>query len=219
MKFRGWIKSLAIGIFFISASNLYAANGDLIVNGNLTVAGKVNGTSITSSPTGTAIPVSGSNARLAWGWKPAFRGALVSATSNQSISSVAPLFFPTIVSFWNNVIYDTDMIYNNANPSRLVVPAGVTKVRISYSVNWDNNQNGAGSRAISLLKNGDGFPGNGGQGWQVQQSGTTLVQVGTTAIINVAGGDYFSLNASNTSGSSINIIGYNAAWFAMEIIE
>lgn len=69
MKLRGWIKNLIIGIFFISTGNLYAANGDLIVNGNLgvgtaTPAGKaeVNGNMIvdgnlgvgTTAPTGKA---------------------------------------------------------------------------------------------------------------------------------------------------------------------
>ena len=43
MKLRMMTVAMVFAALFISAGTLYAANGDLIVNGNLTVSGTVNG--------------------------------------------------------------------------------------------------------------------------------------------------------------------------------
>ena len=46
MKLRMMTVAMVFAALFISAGTLYAANGDLIVNGNLTVSGTVNGNKI-----------------------------------------------------------------------------------------------------------------------------------------------------------------------------
>lgn len=97
MKFRGSIKSLAIGFFFISIGNLYAANGDLIVNGNITVGGTIkyadNSTQTTAwLPAGTIIMFGGSTAPTGW---LICDGSAVSRTTYANLFSVIGTTFGT----------------------------------------------------------------------------------------------------------------------------
>lgn len=129
------------------------------------------------------------------GANPPFRGALVYDPGITS-SAVVP---------WGAESYDTDAIHSvSTNTSRLTVPVGVTKVRLSFR--HDN----MGSSA-TIYKNGSGsvFPGF------YAAAGAAGVVSGFTPTITVVAGDYFELYIAGGSGVSAN--GYS--WFAMEIIE
>lgn len=53
---------------FLMTGVLYAADGDLIVDGNFTLGGTVNGNYISSTPAPNTIPVSGSDGKLSPAW-------------------------------------------------------------------------------------------------------------------------------------------------------
>lgn len=149
----------------------------------------------------------------------AFRGALVYYGGlGQSIADT----FTTAVAF-NYESYDTDEIHDGStNNTRLTVPAGVTKVRLSGSVAWAGNT--TGRRALRMYKNGVGsFAGNP----HSTQSGYSVShgQSVSSGALAVTGGDYFELVVYQDSGAALdvneNVFGLNErdTWFCMEILE
>lgn len=184
---------LAVLVFF--GAHAYAANGDLIV------VGTINGKTISATPGENVIPVGDSAGRIAWGAKPAFRGALVYNN-------------PTMSGFitWPSEAYDTDNIHDvTTNTSRLTVPTGVTKVKLSGE---GSNWSGGVACLMRFYKNGSAsFAGN-SQLYipaVATQGGGGMI---STAPVSVVAGDYFEFYST----SIINGYAYNA-WFAMEIIE
>lgn len=162
----------------------------------------------------TWIPVSGGT-----GFAP-YRGARIRPTAEQSY---------TVTGAWTNVRF-ASADRNTANafwaisaPNRLVVPTGVSKVRLSAAVQasgtdiLENNQ-------FSFYKNGVSISAGGGGGNINQMppgspatngyNNPGLVMVSDT--LDVSPGDYFELMyfaaGSFTLGSA-------NTWFAMEVIE
>jgi len=166
-----------------------------------------NGRTASATPGANVIPVGDGGGRIAWGAKPAFRGALVYNSGSTAATAGAP---------FTSEAYDTDNIHDNVtNPSRLTVPSGVTKVRLSgqlYSV----------TGAMTLLyaaikKNGAVFAGN-----PFHMVSLTTAELAYTTlpapspVVPVTAGDYFELYAGN--GSTADATG-TYSWFAMEVIE
>jgi hypothetical protein len=54
-------------VLLLIGVSVYAADGDLVVNGNLTVSGTVNGSKISSTPAANTVPISDANGKLN-GW-------------------------------------------------------------------------------------------------------------------------------------------------------
>ena len=143
------------------------------------------------------------------------RGALVYRTTNQAITTATN----TKINFTAED-YDTDTIHDNAtNNTRLTVPTGATKVRLTGQVYWESFS--ATTITVELFKNN-----------AVTFNGYTRDQTGNTAtrralsinspIFSVTGGDYFELNVYQDSGSNKNVspgLGGETTWFAMEVIE
>lgn len=147
----------------------------------------------------------------------AYRGALVYKDPAQSIpnDNITSLTF-------EYEEYDTDAIHSvMTNISRLTVPTGVTRVRLTGGVTF--NDNATGYRSINIRKNGDIR----GAGYGITTgsafNATTIYQtmVTTTAVISVTAGDYFELKAWQNSGSSLDVLGTTSeqTWFCMEIVE
>lgn len=136
---------------------------------------------------------------------PAFRGALVfGATDTVPTGSVAEIAnFPS-------ELYDTDGIHSTTvNTSRLTVPSGVTKVRLSGAA-WLSS--GATDIIIRCLKNGGFFTGQ----FNTLGSSTEGEPV-STAIVPVVAGEYFELSVRQSAATSKTL--EVDTWFAMEIIE
>lgn len=141
------------------------------------------------------------------------RGCLVSLTGNKTIpdSTVTPVG-------WDSEVYDTDAIHDNVtNPSRLTVPAGVTKVRISASAMWVLNATGL--RNLAVYKNGASFIGWFNRFIQTSSTDNYGRLDATTAIVPCVAGDYFEIVVWHNAGGNLDLNNAAETWACMEIIE
>lgn len=165
---------------------------------------------LTGSTTGTAI-TTGDNPWLASNLAAGTRGALVKRTAVQSITTGAV----NVVNF-DAESYDTDSIHDTVtNNDRLVVPTGITKIRLFANVKYAINSTGI--RGLYVYKNG--VPSFDGSSLVFRNS---VVTFGTqipmaTTVLSVSGGDYFHLGAWQNSGGNLDIDA--TTWFAMELIQ
>ena len=142
-----------------------------------------------------------------------YRGARVRRTANLNIANSTSV----AVSWQSDAApeaRDTDGIWNIGSPTRLVVPTGVTKVRLQANITWANS-NTAG-RYTWMTKNGEVFDGRGLDTKAAYGSSATNLW---SAVIDVVGGDYFELWVFQDSGGTLALLAANSTWFAMDIIE
>lgn len=148
----------------------------------------------------------------------AHRGAKVYLSSNQSIAAGGP----DIIDF-DSEDYDTDGIHEGVtNPSRLTVPSGVTKIKLSCGIYWGDNTETSRYRIANFMKNTGAMTGNGASpDYQVTVISSQIVhQRINSSVIEVTAGDYFEVRVEHTATSAINVNGGSGnSWFAMEIIE
>jgi len=146
------------------------------------------------------------------------RGALAykSNTENQTLTSGVPAALSFVAED-----YDASSIHDPAtNNNRLTVPAGVSKVKVSFKVSLDAFASGQFS--VFLRKNGSAAFAGGAGGYSPTATALGNHIEGKTPAINVTAGDYFDLSAYQNSGGSVDVLGAatgQATWFAMEIIE
>jgi hypothetical protein len=139
-----------------------------------------------------------------------FRGARVKLTADFS----PPSSSFHIVSFGDED-YDTDSIWSLAQPTRLVVPTGVSRVVTSAYV---RSPSGAANRYAYIKKNGAYVQGIGGVGDPATTFDLTLV----SSVIDVVPGDYFELEVWGTTspiGAGLSGVVGLGTWFAMEVKE
>jgi hypothetical protein len=107
-----------------------------------------------------------------------------------------------------------DDVWAAGNPERFVVPAGVTRVRMSASVFLEAG--GAGSTTVKLFRGGAG---DAGMPWVVTSQSVTDYTTLVSSIITVTPGQYFSLELTQDSGSNKMVQAVTSrTWFNMEII-
>lgn len=133
-----------------------------------------------------------------------YRGCMVIRTTDSTRYTT-----PAYIS-WQAESYDTSNIYRGG--TRLYVPSGVTKVRLSASVAARDSVDGREITA-DIKKNGGDYSGR-------TKSGSDMVSAIniTTPVLLVRSGDYFEVNTF-ISSSSFVLKASNMTWFAMEIIE
>ncbi|KAF0218791.1 MAG: hypothetical protein FD174_2574 [Geobacteraceae bacterium] len=127
-----------------------------------------------------------------------FRGALVYNPSGATAGAIIA---------WTAESYDTDNIHA-PNAGTLVVPAGATKVRLSFR--HDNI-----ASYLILYKNGSAavYP-----GYVIGYADAAgIVNPTASPVLPVAGGDTFELHPPGAENTGTSAGGYS--WFAMEIIE
>lgn len=140
------------------------------------------------------------------------KGALLAMSSNHSLSVSGT----EEALVWATVVYDTDGIWSGSAVTRLTVPAGVTKVRLTGAVRWSAHT--TGSRYANIKKNGGHLPGAGthrGGAGNTQQDWMSM----GGAVVEVVAGDYFEIVAQQDSGGALNVEAHAMTWFAMEIIQ
>jgi hypothetical protein len=138
----------------------------------------------------------------------AFRGALVGLTADEPVADSTDVPVP-----WDATIYDTDAFWSAGAPTRLTVPAGVTKVRLRG--NSDGTFGGSGHRHVWMHQNGGLLFGMARE----SDEGDAGVQSIGSAVVDVTPGDYFELLAHQTSGSTKNVAADELTWFAIEVVE
>lgn len=136
----------------------------------------------------------------------AFQGALVKKTTAQSLLTLTT----TTITF-DAEEYDTSGFHDNVtNNSRLTVPAGVTKVRLSARLSRTSQ---TGQVVLSMLKNGSGAAVGLAQ-IDTDTAGTDHVTA-QSAVLSVTAGDYFELQGYVEGASDIT----TESWFAIEVVE
>lgn len=96
----------------------------------------------------------------------------------------------------------TNEIGATLSSGRIVIPAGVNRVKVTGGVFWDTNS--TGYRFITIYKNGTGFWGNGSL--KIPGDGYTQMSIGS-AIVDVEATDYFELRVNQNSGGSLAVLG------------
>jgi hypothetical protein len=143
-----------------------------------------------------------------------FEGVLARRTS-----TLAAVTFPLMVP-WQDTDYDTMGFWSGAAPTRLTVPAGVSKVRLSGMASF-NSAAQAGSLTCSIRRNGatepnallnvlregsTGFANNGAWTW--------------SPVLPVAPGDYFEMRVVLSGMPSVTDLEHDGAtFFALEVVE
>ena len=84
---------------------------------------------------------------------------------------------------WDATVYDTDAFWEAGNPTRLIVPAGITKVRLKGNLDWTFG--GAGHRHPWMHRNGGPFFGMAKE----SDEGDAGVQSIGSAVVDVIPGD------------------------------
>jgi hypothetical protein len=75
-----------------------------------------------------------------------FRDTTLTITGYEAVADSTDVVVP-----WNAVVYDTDAFWSAGNPTRLTVPAGVSKVRLKGNIDWTFG--GSGYRHTWMHKN------------------------------------------------------------------
>lgn len=129
------------------------------------------------------------------------------------MATVMAITAPSVVVF-NSEEIDTDNIWSFAAPSKLIVPTGVTKVRITARLEGQSST-GTFSMAATLYKNNAEVLRYVGQRSASITGGTTNnIAAFVTGVMSVVAGDEFELYAEG-SFNSIAV----GSFFEMEIVE
>jgi len=132
------------------------------------------------------------------------------ASGNQSVSNNT-----WVRVTWDTVVVDDESMANlGSDATKLIMPAGYTKVRFTVYVVWDNAA--GGNRLISIEKNDGGTQGAGaGIACLIapgeNESGHSLTTPWITGL--VAGTDYFNVWVLQSSGGAIGLHGDSEAGF------
>lgn len=139
-----------------------------------------------------------------------YKGCAVRKTANQSIPNGDTV--TTILTF-GEAIYGN--FFNISNPSRLTIPANVSKVKVIGSVTFAKT--GVGFRNIQMMKNGAAFNGRGSSVTQADSNASITLHA-QSIVIDVVEGDYFELTVTQNSGSSIDVFASTTTWFEVEVV-
>lgn len=141
----------------------------------------------------------------------AFMGALVRRTAD--LTGVAPPIFPII---WQSGVYDTDSFWSASQPSRLTIPAGVLKVRLTAYLK-PVGSDWSGAVLCQVYKNGTAsYLGEASLGWTAGYGDAGITT--QTAIISVEQGDYFEVRF-NTNKSGNTTLSAARCFFQIEVLE
>ena len=136
-----------------------------------------------------------------------FRGACVLNTVSIPGSGIV---------VWVTIGYDTGGFWSAGSASRLTVPAGVNRARISAQAVHAGDGTGTGALSLAIRRNGAvGYSGDARQTVDSADLTTATALNAQTPAIEVAAGDYFELDLAAPSGT------WDAAttWFALDAIE
>lgn len=131
------------------------------------------------------------------------RGVLVALTSAVTIGNAAE----TMVT-WPAPIYDDAGFWSSGAPTRLTVPSGVSRIKVSAQTTWDNQA--TGDRKFRVLRNGS-QEGNGLPAMRLPTAGVVDVTVlnASGGIVAVTPGDYIQLAVLQDRGANLDLRAVN----------
>jgi hypothetical protein len=138
---------------------------------------------------------------------PIFAGALIAANASKSLSATTW----TALNNLGEIIYDTNNFVST--PSRLTIPAGVSKVKLSGAATGAS----ATAQFITRIRKNGSADISQSTAVDIDSSGDDS-SVAITPVLNVSANDYFELWAysENTrTVSSSNVY----TWFSIEVVE
>ncbi len=141
----------------------------------------------------------------------AFGGCLLGKSAGQTINNAT-----FTVLTWDTEVYDTDDLHDNVtNNSRITIPAGWLKCRLSAGVRWTSNN--VNDRIVHFKKNGSTFPGMAQHNRPAANNSEDSI---VSAPIDCVAGDYFECQVWQDRGAGLNIIGpHNNIYFAIERLK
>jgi hypothetical protein len=137
---------------------------------------------------------------------------VVNTSSNISI----PTGTPTAVVFNSTVSDPYNAHSTSVNNTRIVVPVGNTKARLTGSITWGASAS-TGILVLNSKKNGAAFNGSGVS--VANNTGNAFfstVSSISSPWVDVVAGDYFELGVIQGTGGSLNILTSESTWFSVE---
>lgn len=134
-------------------------------------------------------------------------GGLIGSAANAQVNGLGSLATGAVVTVnFTSENYDDEDFWDIANPSRLTVPAGVSKIQLFVALQWGLNSTGA--RRFWSRINGSGFgdPGHIVQMGSTVGSNTGLLQSAVSGAIPVVEGDFFETQVSHNAGSDQTLV-------------
>jgi hypothetical protein len=132
--------------------------------------------------------------------------AVVTRGATQSIPDVTD----TAIA-WDTVQINDGTIYSAGSPTRLTVPAGATRVRVTFSAFWGSNNTGTRNLKIRVNNTSDIV-------YDIRASQNETGAV-VSRVYLVTAGNYFEAFVSHNAGSALTIGGNNATAFSMEVLH
>lgn len=147
---------------------------------------------------------------MAVGSQVSFAGCLIQKTTNQSIPASTVTYFA-----WDTEIYDIGGFRDNVtNPTRITIPAGISRVQLFAQVDWTANS--TGTRNSAIPKNGAGtYP---GVALDERAASVSSTQPFATPVLEVEEGDYFEVSVYQRSGGALNVDAVASTSFAMRVV-
>lgn len=216
----------ALGTVQAGARRVVRFAGSLTLTHNATSLILPGGANITTQADDTAVFISeGSGNWRCVSYQRADGSALTSGVSAALVKLTAnqtTLTATVAAVSWSGAEYQIGGTWwSSGNPTRLTVPAGVTRVRIIAQATFVANATGV--RGVALNKNGSyPFIAN------PRAFENTLTAAGydhsiicQTGIIQVTPGDYFEVIVQQTSGSNLDVLGQSNAltWACIEAVR
>lgn len=133
--------------------------------------------------------------------------------------------FP-IVASWQSADFDTDGFWDFGDPTRLTIPAGITKVRFTAQIDFTSTAT-AGGLYAGLRKNmtGTGVMSPDVPGLPIAAPSRSTAGYTTNLVSLVSGvlpaveGDFFDIRLNSTIPAVNSILGNGRTWFEIEVVE
>lgn len=126
------------------------------------------------------------------------------------------------VNFEASAILRSDIgMWDAANPTRLTVPNGYSRARLSAMIEFNGSTDAGGERTLVISKNGTAVPGSGATRiyMPLVQNPWLIDLQANSAIMSVNGGDYFQLaivvGIVGGTATTVNADGTNS-WLQLE---
>lgn len=153
------------------------------------------------------------------GIQSSFRGVVLRSPSGimngTGNPAVPPYTEDPATAEWDSAEIDTDSFWTAAFPTRIVIPPGITKVRLGFSLTTIGNHIKA-----SVVKNGEDMPGqayaSSSQATDHRDiNGERLSCSAWTPVLSVVAGDFFEVRAQSNDSFGANFAGF----FTLEVVE